>query len=121
MAFPHVAAGSAIALFFVKDRSVPLLRHVEFILLCLCMYSYSMDLALWLLPRLVPLCRALDDNIKDIRTRPIKCRDHTLVYPYSVPTREKQLKRLQNETFDVLVIGGGCVGSGGRAGCKGPP
>jgi len=63
----------------------------------------------------VASCRALeDDTIKEIRTRPIKCRDDTLVYPYSVPTREKQLKRLQNETFDVLVIGGGCVGAGGE-------
>lgn len=30
----------------------------------------------------------------------------------SCPTRTSQLKRLKQETFDVLVIGGGCVGAG---------
>lgn len=47
-------------------------------------------------------------------TRPIKCRDGTLVYPFSIPPRDKQLDRLKQETFDVLIIGGGCVGAGGR-------
>lgn len=31
------------------------------------------------------------------------------------PTREDQIKALKEEVFDVLVIGGGCVGSGGES------
>mmetsp|Transcript_20488 Transcript_20488/g.33013 ORF Transcript_20488/g.33013 Transcript_20488/m.33013 type:complete len:617 (-) Transcript_20488:289-2139(-) len=46
------------------------------------------------------------------RVAPIKCRDGTTVMPYACTTREEQLKRLQTEPFDVLVIGGGCVGAG---------
>lgn len=34
--------------------------------------------------------------------------------PYLPPSREQQIKRLKEEIFDVLVIGGGCVGSGGE-------
>lgn len=29
------------------------------------------------------------------------------------PTRAEQIRALKEEVFDVLVIGGGCVGSGG--------
>lgn len=43
---------------------------------------------------------------------PIKCEDGTTVLPWSAPTRESQLQRLQSQEFDVLVIGGGCVGAG---------
>eukprot|EP00611_Tribonema_gayanum_P009894 TRINITY_DN19778_c0_g1_i1.p1 TRINITY_DN19778_c0_g1~~TRINITY_DN19778_c0_g1_i1.p1 ORF type:complete len:456 (+),score=128.47 TRINITY_DN19778_c0_g1_i1:95-1462(+) len=42
----------------------------------------------------------------------IHCRDGTVVTPYLPPSREAQLSRLKSEHFDVLVIGGGCVGSG---------
>ena len=55
---------------------------------------------------------SISELVEDIRTTPIKCRDGTLVYPYSLPTRDQQLVRLKKEAFDVLVIGGGCVGSG---------
>ena len=54
---------------------------------------------------------------RDFKTKPIPCRDGTLVYPFSIPSREAQLKRLKNESFDVLVIGGGCVGAGGALPC----
>lgn len=50
---------------------------------------------------------------RDFKTKPIKCRDGTLVYPFSIPGRDAQLQRLKKEGFDVLVIGGGCVGAGG--------
>ena len=50
---------------------------------------------------------------RDFKTKPIKCRDGTLVYPFSIPGRDAQLRRLKAEQFDVLVIGGGCVGAGG--------
>ena len=43
---------------------------------------------------------------------PIKCRDGTTVVPYVPPSREEQIKRLKDQAFDVLVVGGGCVGSG---------
>ncbi len=43
---------------------------------------------------------------------PIACRDGTMVFPWMAPTREEQVARLKSETFDVVVIGGGCVGSG---------
>ncbi|CAM9299413.1 unnamed protein product, partial [Chrysoparadoxa australica] len=49
---------------------------------------------------------------KQVPPAPIKCPDGTLVIPYLPPTRESQLKRLEDEDFDLLVIGGGCVGSG---------
>ncbi|CAN0134977.1 unnamed protein product, partial [Hapterophycus canaliculatus] len=41
-------------------------------------------------------------------------RDGTEVKPYVAPTRQEQIKALKEELFDVLVIGGGCVGSGGE-------
>jgi glycerol-3-phosphate dehydrogenase len=43
---------------------------------------------------------------------PIPCRDGTMVTPYRFDSREEQLERLQEEIFDVVVIGGGCVGGG---------
>lgn len=33
-------------------------------------------------------------------------------YRYSPPTRDQQIERLQRETFDVLIIGGGSTGAG---------
>jgi len=42
----------------------------------------------------------------------IKCVDGTTVIPYATPSRASQLRRLATETFDVVVIGGGCVGAG---------
>lgn len=45
-------------------------------------------------------------------TAPIRCNDGTTVIPWSAPTRESQIERLKNEIFDVVVIGGGCVGAG---------
>ena len=47
-----------------------------------------------------------------IDTKPIECRDGTKVFPWSAPSREQQIESLREEVFDVLVIGGGCVGSG---------
>jgi len=44
--------------------------------------------------------------------RPIPCRDGTVVFPFSFPSRDANVKRLEKEHFDVLVIGGGCVGAG---------
>jgi glycerol-3-phosphate dehydrogenase len=41
-----------------------------------------------------------------------RCADGTEVRPWSCPKRDKQIERLKNEKFDVLVIGGGCVGAG---------
>lgn len=43
---------------------------------------------------------------------PLKCEDGTTVIPWASPSRAEQLERLQKEDFDVLVIGGGCVGAG---------
>uniref|UniRef100_M4C1M0 Glycerol-3-phosphate dehydrogenase n=1 Tax=Hyaloperonospora arabidopsidis (strain Emoy2) TaxID=559515 RepID=M4C1M0_HYAAE len=43
---------------------------------------------------------------------PIKCEDGTTIVPYETPSRAEQLKRLQTEQFDVLIIGGGATGSG---------
>lgn len=43
---------------------------------------------------------------------PIQCQDGTSVMPWSAPPREQQVTRMREEVFDVLVIGGGCVGSG---------
>ena len=45
-------------------------------------------------------------------TKPIKCRDGTSVYPWSAPSRESHIKSLREDKFDVIVIGGGCVGNG---------
>ena len=45
-------------------------------------------------------------------TTPIECVDGTQVLPWSCPSREQQIERLRNESFDVLVIGGGCAGAG---------
>lgn len=45
-------------------------------------------------------------------TAPIRCNDGTTVIPWSAPTRESQIDRLKGEIFDVVVIGGGCVGAG---------
>jgi FAD dependent oxidoreductase len=44
--------------------------------------------------------------------QPIKCEDGTYVIPWATPSREEQLRRLKSEEFDVVVIGGGCVGAG---------
>eukprot|EP00518_Triparma_eleuthera_P020377 CAMPEP_0197559176 /NCGR_PEP_ID=MMETSP1320-20131121/20706_1 /TAXON_ID=91990 /ORGANISM="Bolidomonas sp., Strain RCC2347" /LENGTH=624 /DNA_ID=CAMNT_0043120577 /DNA_START=65 /DNA_END=1936 /DNA_ORIENTATION=- len=52
------------------------------------------------------------DVSNDEVVSPIKCVDGTTVVPYRVPSRKKQINRLKKETFDVLVIGGGSVGSG---------
>jgi glycerol-3-phosphate dehydrogenase len=34
------------------------------------------------------------------------------VIPWSAPPRSDQINKLQTEEYDLLVIGGGCVGSG---------
>ena len=52
------------------------------------------------------------DGAADVE--PVKGRDGNPVYPYCVPTREAQIKKLKSEKYDVLVIGGGCVGAGGK-------
>ena len=44
--------------------------------------------------------------------KPIKCDDGTSVIPWQAASRSTQLKRLETENFDVVVIGGGCVGAG---------
>ncbi len=41
-----------------------------------------------------------------------RCVDGTTVVPWSCPSREEDVKALASEEFDVLVIGGGCVGAG---------
>ena len=43
---------------------------------------------------------------------PIPCEDGTTVLPWVAPTRAAQLARLQAEEFDLVVVGGGCVGAG---------
>ena len=43
---------------------------------------------------------------------PIACEDGTTVLPWVAPTRAAQLARLQAEEFDLVVVGGGCVGAG---------
>eukprot|EP00924_Labyrinthula_sp_SR-Ha-C_P008939 maker-scaffold_2-snap-gene-7.18-mRNA-1 protein AED:0.04 eAED:0.05 QI:0/0/0.5/1/1/1/2/88/643 len=44
--------------------------------------------------------------------KPIKCRDGTKVFPWSAPTRTQNIEALKTRKFDLLVIGGGCVGNG---------
>jgi len=46
------------------------------------------------------------------KTRAIRCRDGTLIFPWSAPSRESQIDNLKTKEFDILVIGGGCVGNG---------
>ena len=43
---------------------------------------------------------------------PIKCDDGTSVIPWVAPSRADQIKRLETEEFDVVIVGGGCVGAG---------
>eukprot|EP01064_Diplonema_japonicum_P017699 TRINITY_DN2598_c0_g1_i2.p1 TRINITY_DN2598_c0_g1~~TRINITY_DN2598_c0_g1_i2.p1 ORF type:complete len:663 (+),score=91.23 TRINITY_DN2598_c0_g1_i2:52-2040(+) len=43
---------------------------------------------------------------------PIQCEDGSMIELWSPPPREEQMKRLEEETFDVLVIGGGATGAG---------
>jgi glycerol-3-phosphate dehydrogenase len=43
---------------------------------------------------------------------PCSCEDGTTVIPWSAPPRSDQISKLQTEEYDLLVIGGGCVGSG---------
>lgn len=43
---------------------------------------------------------------------PIQCVDGTTVVPWACPPREEDIKSLETDTFDVLVVGGGCVGAG---------
>jgi len=45
-------------------------------------------------------------------TAPIRCNDGTTIIPWSAPSRDSQINRLKTEIFDVVVIGGGCVGAG---------
>lgn len=45
-------------------------------------------------------------------TRACRCEDGTTVVPWSTPSRADALRRLQEQEFDVLVVGGGCVGAG---------
>lgn len=45
-------------------------------------------------------------------TKPIKCRDGVAVFPWSAPKRSDHIENLKNEAFDIVVIGGGCVGAG---------
>jgi glycerol-3-phosphate dehydrogenase len=47
----------------------------------------------------------------------IKCVDGSYIIPYTVPSRNKQIERLKNEKFDVLIIGGGAVGAGTALDC----
>lgn len=43
---------------------------------------------------------------------PIKCEDGSSITPWESPSREDHLKKLQEEEFDVLVIGAGATGAG---------
>jgi len=45
------------------------------------------------------------------KTLPIACRDGTSVFPWTPPPRSTQVEELKEDVFDVLVIGGGVVGS----------
>lgn len=51
-------------------------------------------------------------DTKQQRTLPIACRDGTMVFPWAGPSRAEMVAKLQSTKFDVLVVGGGCVGSG---------
>jgi glycerol-3-phosphate dehydrogenase len=42
----------------------------------------------------------------------IKCDDGSTVLPWSAPPRSAHLQRLRSEEFDIVVVGGGCVGAG---------
>lgn len=35
-----------------------------------------------------------------------------MIFPWACPSRDEQISRLKTKKFDVLVIGGGCVGAG---------
>ena len=54
-------------------------------------------------------CRALSATAP---LPPINCEDGTTVQPWSAPTRAETQARLRSEQFDVVVVGGGCVGAG---------
>jgi hypothetical protein len=43
---------------------------------------------------------------------PILCEDGSSVRPWDAPSRAAQLARLEGEEFDLVVVGGGCVGAG---------
>lgn len=43
---------------------------------------------------------------------PIPCQDGTMVTPWSAPNRRAHMESLRSSDFDVLVVGGGCVGAG---------
>ncbi|EQC32218.1 hypothetical protein SDRG_09970 [Saprolegnia diclina VS20] len=43
---------------------------------------------------------------------PIECDDGAVIVPWEVPERATQLAKLENEAFDVVVIGGGATGAG---------
>lgn len=59
-------------------------------------------------------CTGVEEPKRNLHWRVCRGRDGTEVKPYVAPTREGQIKALKEEVFDVLVIGGGCVGSGGE-------
>ncbi len=65
------------------------------------------------------------DRGKCNSVQPIPCVDGTTVLPFVFPSRSEQIERLKKGTkeqpFDLLVIGGGCVGSGVAmdAACRG--
>lgn len=53
------------------------------------------------------------DSKKGFVVQPLPCEDGSMVQPWQAPTRASQIDRLEKEEeFDVLVIGGGCVGAG---------
>jgi glycerol-3-phosphate dehydrogenase len=41
-----------------------------------------------------------------------RCQDGSTIVPWSTPSREEEISALKSQQFDVLVIGGGCVGAG---------
>ncbi len=56
---------------------------------------------------------------------PIPCVDGTTILPFVFPSRSEQIeslkKGIKEQPFDLLVIGGGCVGTGVAfdAACRG--